>query len=421
MKTLLVLIILTVTVLGVSHVALTQSSTCPALIETALALTDRSCTGMNRNQACYGHAQLEAEAQFGTLDFEMTGDRADLTALRSLRVSALDVANGLWGVAMLKVNARLINADLPEPVTFLLFGDSAIETRVLVDSVPVTVNSARNINLRLAPSTDGFVLATLTRGATATARGQLADGSWVYVETETGQRGWVISGALASDTNLNGLSVLQPENAYFGAMQAFTLQTGEAGTLCGSLPENGLLVQTPDGIAEVSLWINEVKVRLGSTAYITAQPGANMTIAMLEGHAEVEAFGVTSTAVAGAQITIPLDDDGMASGPPSAPAPIAADTLDALPVTLLEREIPPLNTLTTFVPSAEELGQNGAGSGESSTVSGQNTINLEDCTGNRCNAPGQEGCPGNRCDAPGHGNTPPGQGGSPPGGGNGRP
>lgn len=415
MKRLLAVFTLSLALLGFSQAALTQEeSTCPVLIETALAITNRACEGMSRNQACYGHTQVEAQPQpqFDAFDFDEIGELADLTALRSMRVSALDVASGLWGVAMMKVSARQPGGIIPEPVTFVLFGDSRVENRVPIDAVQATIVSGQTWNLRLMPNLQGHVLGTLRGGESVTVRGKLRDGSWLYVESEAGLQGWVTSSAVPRDADLDSLSVLQPDNAHFGAMQAFTLQTGEDRAACGSMPENGLLVQTPDGVAEITLWINEVKVSLGSTAFIRAQAGDRMTISMLEGHARVEAFGVTSIAVAGAEVVVPLDETGMASAPPQRPTAIDTSALDGLPVTLLDRELPPLSEIPVYIPPAQD--NNAPGQGGS--ASGQN-----DCPGNSCNAPGlggnnppgQDGCPGNSCNAPGQGNTPPGQDGCP--------
>ncbi len=404
MKRLLPTFMLLLVLTGVSRTAVSQADTCPALIDTAVLLTERACTGMMGNEACYGHSHVEAQPQpaFDAFDFDEAGERADLTALRSLRASALDIASGQWGVAMMKVRARQPGMLLPEPLTFLLFGDSMVENRVPADAVPITIASRQNINLRLTPDAQGYVLGTLRGGQTVTARGRLADQSWLYVENEDGQQGWIIAGAVAAAPALRELAILQPDNAHFGAMQAFTLQTGSDQAACESLPESGLLVQTPDGIAEISLWVNEVKISLGSTAFIQAQPGDRMTVAMLEGHARIEAFGVTSIVAAGAQVSVPLNEAGVASGPPQRPTAIDAAALEGLPVGALEREIPPLDTIPVYIPP-EQPGQSGSAPGQ------------QDCPGSSCDAPGQQNCPGNSCAAPGHGNTPPGQGGVPPG------
>lgn len=409
--------------IGTRTPALSQTDNCPAIIETALDLTSAVCSTTDSNEACYGHARLEAEAlpEFAPVRFSEAGDRVTLTALRSLRLSALDIANRLWGVALMKVDAHQPLQASPATVTLLLFGDVEIENRVDLNSeVLITPASRRNVNLRFAPSTDAYVLGTLRRGETAVARGRNAAGSWLYVEQpETELRGWVSADAVRAEGDIGELTVVSASMAHFGAMQAFYLRTGEpTASSCAEFPDSGLLIQTPEGIAEVSLWINEVKVSLGSTAFVQAAPNRDMTITMLEGHANVEAFGVRQTALIGEQISVPLNDQGLPAGAPQPPVPLDVDEVQSLPVSLLEREIeipetpPPARPLPTPVPESDD--------------------EEDDCPGNSCNAPGQGGdvppgqggtppgqnddCPGNSCNAPGRGgSSPPGQGGNPPG------
>ena len=422
--------------IGTRTPALSQTDSCPALIETALDLTSMVCSATDTNEACYGHARLEAQAQpeFAPVRFSEAGDRVTLTALRSLRLSALDIANRLWGVALMKVDAHQPLQASPAPVTLLLFGDVEVENRVDLNSeVSVAPASRRNVNLRFAPSTDAYVLGTLRRGETAVARGRNAAGSWLYVEQpETELRGWVSAGAVRAEGDTDELTVVSPSTAHFGAMQAFYLRTGEStAPSCSEIPHSGLLIQTPEGIAEVSLWINEVKVSLGSTAFVQAQPNREMTITMLEGHADVEAFGVSYTALIGEQISVPLNEQGLASDVPQPPVPLDIDEVQTLPVSLLEREIeipetpPPARPLPTPVPVSED-------EDDCPGSSCNAPVEDDDCPGNSCNAPGRGGgnppgqggtppgqnddCPGNSCNAPGRGGgSPPGQGGTPPG------
>ena len=52
-----------------------DAGACPAIVETALVVAGEACDGIGRNQACYGHATLEAEPQEGVDDwvFEQAG------------------------------------------------------------------------------------------------------------------------------------------------------------------------------------------------------------------------------------------------------------------------------------------------------------------------------------------------------------
>jgi hypothetical protein len=85
--------------------------------------------------------------------------------------------------------------------------------------------------------------------------------------------------------------------------------------------------------------VNEVSIELGSTAYLQAEPGGEMAVSVVDGGASVSAQGVTIETPAGSQTTIPLDEDGLADGPPTDPQPYDGVLLESLPVLLLTEEI----------------------------------------------------------------------------------
>jgi hypothetical protein len=158
------------------------------------------------------------------------------------------------------------------------------------------------------------------------------------------QGGWVFVELIAIDGDSTTLEIIEPApyEPGYGPMQAFILQTGVSDAPCSAAPSSGILIQTPQGLGEISLLINEVDIRLGSTAYLTAgrQPdGSNqLGIYMVEGTARIEANGVAQYLQAGQQLTVPLADDFRANDQPSDPQPYDG-TDDALPVLLLEREV----------------------------------------------------------------------------------
>ncbi|MEQ8672371.1 MAG: hypothetical protein RLP44_15815 [Aggregatilineales bacterium] len=128
-------------------------------------------------------------------------------------------------------------------------------------------------------------------------------------------------------------------------MQAFYFSNGIGESACSEAP-SGMLVQTPEGVAEVSLTMNGVDVTLGSTAFIqasapdeeTGTEGA-LTFNLLEGGATVTADGTAVDVEAGMFTTIPLDEDLNAAGEPAEPEPYATDGFEFLPTTLLESDI----------------------------------------------------------------------------------
>ncbi|MEO8391733.1 MAG: hypothetical protein ABI700_01955 [Chloroflexota bacterium] len=329
------------------------SNLCSTIVDSALKVTAQLCNATSVDQACYGHVHLDAQSQpgFGPFQFSQAGDKIDVTGLRSLRVSPMSPTTGDWGVALLHVQANLPNANPGQNVTLLILGDVQIENKVQGQiPVSVTVSARVNVNIRQLPSLTSYVMGTLHSGQFITARGRLEDSSWLYVDLpDTADVGWVYAPSVSSTTGVQTLAVVEPDRAYFAPMQAFYIQTGDnSNPNCAEAPENGLVIQTSEGAAQVNLWINEVRIRLGSTAFIQAERNKQMTITMLEGESHVQALGVEYSAPAGTQLTIPMNQNLGPSAPPNAPVPITNANIANLPVQNLDRQI----TIPTLLPSA---------------------------------------------------------------------
>jgi len=142
------------------------------------------------------------------------------------------------------------------------------------------------------------------------------------------------------------------ENSQFAPMQAFTFVSGVNDRPCEEAPDSGIMIQTPEGAGEITLLVNEVMIDLGSTAYLQAEPGVEMEINIVEGQAQVTVDGEGIIVPAGAMASVPLDENGTASGQPQGPVPYDETMFVALPVTLLNNQIeiaPPLRP-EGFVP-----------------------------------------------------------------------
>jgi hypothetical protein len=327
--------------------AATQEEVCPAVVRTALELTEKECSDTGRNQACYGHVSLQAELQEGyeDLTFEQTGDMIDLAALQSMRLSALDTQNDLWGVALMRVQANMPNSQPDLNAQFLLFGDVQIESAVPeVEPIPAVIYADGNVNIRRSPRDEGFVLASLPPGEIVEARGISPDGNWVNIDFPGNEDevGWISRRFITSDADLEALPVLDALSATYGPMQAFYLETSASGGSemnCAEAPRDGILIQTPEGAGKVRLWINEVRIQLGSTAFIQAEPDSEMTVQMLEGEAEVSAQGVSYRAPAGTEVSVRTDKDNKPSEPPKPPKPLQVEDVAGLPVEDLDRPV----------------------------------------------------------------------------------
>ena len=125
----------------------------------------------------------------------------------------------------------------------------------------------------------------------------------------------------------------------FAPMQAFTFTSGIADRPCIDAPDSGLLIQTPQGVGNITLLVNEVTIDLGSTAYLQAQPDGEMIINIVDGQGDVSAQGTTVTVPGGARARVPLDANGLADGPPIGPEPYDTGPLYELPIALLTEPI----------------------------------------------------------------------------------
>ncbi len=318
---------------------------CPAVVQAALSATDSACHTTGRNEACYGNISLDitTRAEAGEVRFEQTGDIARLSSIATLRLSSLDAATGVWGVALMKVQANLPDTLPGQNVTFLLFGDVEIENagETVEAEVRLEMTSSGNINVRSEPSTSGSVVTTLRSGEAVTAVGRVADSSWVMIELPASEgTGWVSAPLLRSEGDVGTLNVrgesLTPR---YGPMQAFYFKSGINDAPCGEAPDSGILIQTPEGAGQIDLSVNGVNIQLGSTAYLQAQASGEMTISLVEGAARVEADGVTVGVPAGTRVRVPMDANLNASGAPIGPEPYSDADLVSLPVIPLEREV----------------------------------------------------------------------------------
>ncbi|MEZ4666892.1 MAG: SH3 domain-containing protein [Anaerolineae bacterium] len=355
-------------------IALTQSGECSAVVKAALEATDNICSDTSRNQACYGHVHLEAipQSKGAPFKFDAVGDRVDVAQVSSLRLSPLDLRSDVWGVALMRLQADIPAQAPDENVTLLVFGDvevkNAVPNPVILDAV---VKGPSNANIRRQPSNRAFVITSIPPAEALKVKGQTEDGEWLYVALNGEEKnGWVRRSLLKSDADMTELKVVDPVLASYGPMQAFFLKNGNKQSSCDNAPIDGILIQTPEGVAQVRLWINQVKIKLGSTAFIQASPDQKkMVINTLEGAAHVEALGVEQVAVAGTSVTVRLDENLAPVAPPSLPQAYDSIQVQELPVDNLERNITIASPLEeTFTPTASYT--------PTSTVSVPSTMNL---------------------------------------------
>jgi quercetin dioxygenase-like cupin family protein len=325
---------------------------CTDAVQVALDATDLLCSDVHRHEACYGNALVEAQIDHDSdsLNFNAPGDLVNVTALRSLRLSPLNIDENRWGVVEMRLQANIPNSR-PENVTLIVFGDVALENASIMSStttIEATVGDEM-LSVYAEPWILADVIDDLSARQNITAQGRSENGLWLQVHLDNGSLGWISAARVESNANFETLDIIDPEAQVQSPMQAFYFENSvDEG--CSAFPTNGMLIQTPEGIGQVNLLINEVDIQLGSTAFIQAHRGGMMEVMLLEGHARVEAESMSYELIPGAMTTIPMNTDMRAVGPPSEPVPYHAEGIDHLPLQLLEREfeiVPP--------PSVEEV------------------------------------------------------------------
>ena len=122
-------------------------------------------------------------------------------------------------------------------------------------------------------------------------------------------------------------------------MQAFYLQTGVGESQCAEAPDSGLLVQTPEGVGEVTFSVNGVDISVGSTVFLQAQPNRSMSVSAVEGAAVIEYEGEAYQIIAGTQRNIPLDEDLLPIDIPDLLLSYEYEDFENLPLEWLERDI----------------------------------------------------------------------------------
>ncbi|MBN1966206.1 MAG: SH3 domain-containing protein [Anaerolineae bacterium] len=283
-----------------------EDDACPALVADALESLDANCTQVGRNEVCYGNNLLSAEfwQADAALVFANPSDRVPAADVRLIAGAPLQLAESVWGLGLLRLQANLPNTLPGQAITFLLMGDVEVESAVAPDELrteaePLLATTTAGVNLRTGPGTTYSLLGSVPNGAALLAIGRSSASDWVQVATAEdspaelleriplGTRAWLSASLLRIDGDVSTLPVITSEPAY-GPLEAFYFTTGFGELECQSAPPDHLLVNSPEGI-EVAFNANGVEFTLGSTAALRrprvedGAPSDVMTVTTFEG------------------------------------------------------------------------------------------------------------------------------------------
>lgn len=322
------------------------AAACPAIVEAALDSTAGFCAELGRNEACYGNINIAAEprAGAGAFTFESPGDLVSIADVETMTLSGMSEAGAQWGVALLQVQANIPNTVPGQNVTVLLFGDVEVTNAgtAPLDIEPLQAAAIQGVNVRVAPSLNAEVVREVEAGTILVVNGRNTQGDWLRVALEDQVEAWVYAPLMQVEGDLATLPMVE---GVFRPMQAFYFRSGVGDAPCAAAPHSGVMIQTPEGIGQVEMVVNDATVRLGSTAYLLMVPArddptaVDMGVSIIEGYGEVTAQGVTQPIFPGTWVRVPMEMDQLVSNAPLPPKPYRENEMFVLPTNLLPREV----------------------------------------------------------------------------------
>lgn len=229
----------------------------PPAYMTALSKALDVCDPVGLDQVCFGQGTITVEPQPNVRleDFAQPGDILALENIMGLQLEAATTDED-WGIAVMRLQADFTDAE--KYLTIVVMGETQVSNidTSLEDLLPLTIYGSEEEMSQTTPE------------------------------------------AAPADDPM----ILEP-------LQSFNFSSRPLSDDPAASP-NGLLIWTPLGDETASIILNGAVVTLGSTALVQAQPGDQMTVAMLEGTTLVTtADGQSGIAEGGTQVSVPLDED----------------------------------------------------------------------------------------------------------------
>lgn len=329
---------------------------CPELVSTALNLTQDRCEDTGINEACYGYVLIESQGRNGESALEQPGDIVPLLDIETLQLSSLDTSTGQWGVLEIKLEANVLDDDpnsdgltTLQDLQFIVFGD----TQITDSGQFVQVTPQETLPVYQFPDIASEEIDQLESGLAILASARLVGDEWVRIPVDLGDGfttlGWIEVANLTFENDLAILPELTQEEAEnpgeddlstsFGPMQAFVFRSGLDDAPCSAAPNSGMLIQTPEGVASVTIVLDEVVIQMSGTGFVQAQADGEFRLDVLDGEAQVTSDGDTRTAIGGQSVSVELDENGVPIGAPNDPQPLDLSNTQGLPTNLLDDEV----------------------------------------------------------------------------------
>lgn len=315
-----------------------DAAACAALLRTVLIGTRLECDNLASDQVCYGSSGLSAGLVADTpeRDFTIPGQRVDAAAVVSLQSPPVNISEGEWGVASIRIRTEVGAQD----AALVAFGNFTLENL----SPGLMIVEARVANstgalARILPDSSADLIVPLAFGETVRLVGRLEDSSWLRLQLPDARAAWVSSALVTppAGESFAGLVVIDnPADAssqVYRPMQAFTLRTGRDDAPCAGMPESGLLLQTAES-GSLRLLVNGFVLDAQGTLFIQAEEASALDIYVLAGRAVVTTPDDERVTIEAGNYAALAHDDEIA-----APDSYDYTRLEVLPPELLPRAV----------------------------------------------------------------------------------
>jgi Tol biopolymer transport system component len=310
----LILLIMLIFVLvaggGDTRVAAQRDDPCRTLVVRAFSELGTNCANLGRNSVCYGFPTLEATfaGQTGVV-LGAPGDRAELTQLSTIHTAPINLANAVWGVGALHVQANIHNGMVNTTALYMMLGDVELTNLVSPNDalLPVQAMSIAVVAetvIRKTPGEDAQALGPAGIGTTLLVDGVSPDAAWARVLFQT-QAAWVDVGSLDPAADLSTLPVITRNSRT--PLQDFEFRTGAANNACPSVMPPVLMVQSPQNTS-IDITANGTAIRVGSIIFLRTLPDGRTQVLTSDGEATIYPdTGREVVVPPGVTVTLPLE------------------------------------------------------------------------------------------------------------------
>ncbi len=333
------LLLLCALAFSVAGVGTAQTTTCPAIVDQAVAAKNAFCSDMERGTVCYSYPSVDISLVQPLTETLAPGTRIGVSGIEALQTQPFNLFTGEWGLLQMRLQPNPADEATAAFLDAFLFGSTLLRN---ASGGAARYDALTNVVslMRPQPSTDDTPVLRLDQGVGLTVIGRNEAGDWVRVLTQSEQAGWVFADLLSIDGDVGALPVFADTDSSLQAlapMEAITLRSETTDAPCAQATYSGVLLQT-SGDQPADITINAVSLRISGTAFVQARWGEALTVNMLAGDSLIGFQAESVLAITGTSVTLSLDADGQPTAGPTL-QPYDADFLSDLPLSVLEQPV----------------------------------------------------------------------------------